>query len=132
MTSVAFDAVVVSAHDPDEGLFLVGFSDSPVDPSRYLLLQRSLDPHEQDCSLGHDTYHVEWCGQENSLYGGIEEFSLGDTVAHIRFAPHASGSLDGLSELAITFTLSAGDLNALQRGLEVIFAGSGCFVRANA
>lgn len=131
MISITFDALVVSGHDPDEGLFLVGFSDDPVEPSRYLLLQRSLAPDEQDVALGHDTYHVEWCGQEHSMYGGIEAFTLGASTARVRFSPEAAGIL-GLSELMITFDLPPEEREALGHGLEVIFSGSACLVRAGA
>ncbi|MBB5766444.1 MULTISPECIES: Imm10 family immunity protein [Xanthomonas] len=132
MASFAFDARVVSGHDPEEGLFFVGFSDDPLDPSRYLLLQRSLAPDDQDRALGHDTFHVEWCGQEHSCYEGIEEFELGTTAARIRFDSQATESLGGLSELVITFELLPEEFAALRQGLEVVFAGSGRLTRANA
>jgi hypothetical protein len=132
MAYIAFEAMVVSGHDPDEGLFLVGFSDNPTEPSRYLLLQRSLAPDEQDRELGQDTYHVEWCGQEYSMYGGIEEFLLGASVAKIRIAQDATEALGGLSELEITFHVGQEELEALWQGLQTIFAGSGRLSRADA
>ena len=132
MTSVAFDAMVVSGHDPDEGSVLVAFSDDPAEPSRYLLLQRSLHPGDQDRALGHDAYHIEWCGQEHSMYGGIEEFALGVSTARVRFSAKSVESLGGVSELIISFSLAPGELESLSQGLQVIFAGSGCFTQANA
>ena len=115
---MAFDARVVSGHDPDEGLFLVGFSDDPVDPSRYLLLQRTLEPDDQDRALGHDTYHVEWCEQGQGIYGGIEEFALVGGGANILFTPQAAGSLGGLTQLSITFELSLREFEALRATLK--------------
>ena len=132
MISAAFDASVTSGHDHDEALVLVAFSDDPVKPSRYLLLQRSLEPDDQDRALGHDTYHVEWCGQERSIYGGIEAFALSSAGANVRFAPEAADALGGLTELTLTFELSPGELEVLGRDLEALFAGSGCLIRANA
>ena len=132
MTSAAFDASVVSGHDPDEALLLIGFSDDPIQPSRYLLLQRSLELDDQDRSLGHDTYHVEWCGQDQSFFGGIEEFVLSSSGASIRFTPEAAVALSGLTEVTLALDLSAEEFAALSRDLETLFAGSGCFIRANA
>jgi hypothetical protein len=132
MSSIAFDAMVVSSHDPEEGLFLIGFADDPTNPSQYLLLQRSLEPTDQDRDLGQDTYYLEWCSQEQSVYGGIDDFSLSDSNARIRFAPQATNALGGLSELVISFSLSQNELEALDQGLQVVFSGSRCFSRANA
>ena len=124
--------MIVSVHDPDERTFLVGFYDDPAEPSRYLLLQRSLDPDDQDRTLGHDTYHIEWCGQEHSMYGGIEEFALGISTARVRFALPSVEALGGLSELMIRFSLPSAEFEALDQSLKVIFAGNSCFIRANA
>jgi hypothetical protein len=132
MISTAFDASVTSGHDYDEALVLVAFADDPVKPSRYLLLQRSLEPDDQDRALGHNTYHVEWCGQERSIYGGIEAFTLSGAGAHVRFAPEAAEALGGLTDLTITFELSPGEFAALGRDVEALFADSGCLIRANA
>ena len=132
MTTAAFDASVFSGHDPDEALVLIGFSDDAIQPTRYLLLQRSLEPDDQDRSLGHDTYHVEWCGEERSLYGGIEEFVLSSARATIRFTPEAAIALGGLTEVTLKLDLSPEEFAGLSRDLEELFAGSRCFVRANA
>ena len=132
MTHVAFDASVVSGHDPDEALILIGFCDDPASPSRYLLLQRSLELDDQDRSLGQDTYHVEWCGQGRSVYGGIEEFVLSSAGANIRFSAEAAEALGGLTELTLTFDLSPEEFTELSRDLEALFAGTDCCIRTNA
>jgi hypothetical protein len=132
MTSDAFEAVVASGYDPSEAVYVAAFADSPSDPSRYLLLQRTARPEEQDIALGHDTYHVEWCDQGRSTYGGIEAFFLGTGSAQMAFTPHAATELGGLEELSVTFTLSAEEHEALRQALEAIFAGTGRLAVAGA
>lgn len=132
MTVISFDAQAVSGRDPHAGLLLVGFYDDPISPSRYLLLQRSVEPDDQDKTLGHDTYHVEWCEQGQSIYGGIEEFILAADTARVRFTLQAARVLGSLTELTIKIKLLPGEFEALSGDLKVIFAGTGCDVRANA
>ncbi|ARS48179.1 hypothetical protein PSMEN_07180 [Ectopseudomonas mendocina] len=132
MTSDAFEAAVASAYDPSETLYVVAFADSPSDPSRYLLLQRTSQPEEQDVTLGQNTYHVEWCGQERSTYGGIEAFFLGTSSAQVVFTPQAAAALGDLEELSVTFMLSAEEYEALRQALEGIFAGTGRLAVAGA
>jgi hypothetical protein len=132
MTSDAFEAMVASGYDPSEALYVVAFADSPSDPSRYLLLQRAAEPDEQDIALGHGTYHVEWCDQGRSTYGGIEAFFLSAASARVVFTPQAAAALDGLEDLSLSFTLAAEEYEALRQALEGIFAGTGRLAVAGA
>jgi hypothetical protein len=132
MTSDAFEAAVASGYDPSEALYVVAFADSPSDPSRYLLLQRSSEPDEQDIALGHDTYHIEWCDHGRSTYGGIEAFFLGAGSAQMIFTPQAGAALGGLEELSVSFRLSAEEYESLRQALEAIFAGTGRLAVARA
>lgn len=96
------------------------------------MLQRALEFDEQDVSLGMDTYHVEWCSQENSGYGGISQFLLNSDSAEIAFAPDAADALGGMRHLTIFFQVSPHEHLALRKALYLIFEGSDCFVVADA
>ncbi len=126
MSSFAFEAQSVAMAHPDGEFHLVGFADREFNTKTYLMLQRALDFDEQDVALGMDTYHVEWCGQENSGYGGITRFSLQSGCAEIEFTQDVAEALDGMQRLTITFRLTPFERLALKKALGHIFEGSDC------
>lgn len=131
MKSVAFEAKSIAVAHPEGEFHLVGFADHESDAENYFMLQRALEFDEQDASLGMDTYHIEWSGQENSGYGGISQFSLARDRAEIAFAPAGAGALGGLELLSISFQLTPSEHSALLKALVHIFEGSGCLVIAD-
>jgi len=132
MEPFAFEAKSVTVAHPDGECHLVGFADHEFNTKTYLMLQRALEFDEQDISLGMDTYHVEWCGQENSGYGGISQLLLNRGYAEITFARDAADALGGMGRLTISFQLTPSEHMALREALGHIFEGSGCFVVADA
>lgn len=132
MNSFAFEATSVAVEHPDGEFHLVGFADREFDTNIYLMLQRALEHDNQDVELGMDTYHVEWCDQENAGYGGISQFVLGRDGAQIMFTPDVAHALDGMERLSISFRLAPSEYFALREALGHIFEGSGCLVVADA
>lgn len=132
MGSFAFEAKSVASVHPDHECHLVGFADSHFNTTIYLMLQRAFEFDEQDVALGQDTYHLEWCGEEKSSYGGISRFLLGTDSADVAFFPDVAAALDGMDRLFIKFRLSPSEHGALRGALEQIFEGSGVFCVADA
>jgi hypothetical protein len=125
MAPFEFEATSVAVEHPDGECHLVGFADHAFDPTTYLLLQRALAFDAQDVALGMDTYHVEWCGQATSGYGGISQCLLRPGHAQIAFAPNALAALAGMELLTISFRLTPSEHLALREALGHIFEGSG-------
>ncbi|MDV2453156.1 Imm10 family immunity protein [Xanthomonas hortorum] len=115
----------------DDGFYLIGFSDCEVNAETYLTLQRALTFDEQDVAFGMDTYHVEWCSQERSSYGGISQFTLRPSSAEIAFSSSAARALGGMERLSISFQLTPFEQHALRDALGYIFGGDGCLVMAD-
>ncbi|CAN7562029.1 Imm10 family immunity protein [Pseudoxanthomonas sp. LjRoot143] len=132
MSSFAFEAKCMVTEQPDGEFHLVGFADQKFDTRFYLMLQRALDHDEQDRALGMDTYHVEWCDQGMSGYGGISRFLLSPTGVEVSFEPQAAVDLDGMEHLSISFQLSHSEFLVLREALGNIFVGSGCLIVAGA
>jgi len=132
MSTFAFEAKCVVVEQPNGELHLVGFADQKFDAGLYLMLQRSVEHDGQDRALGMDTFHVEWCGQEKSGYGGISRFELRPSGADVAFEPEATAELDGMEHLSISFHLSHEEFSALREALGHIFMGSGCLFVASA
>ena len=132
MSTFAFDAVCVAIDQPDGEFDLVGFADSAQDPESYLILQRALGFDEQGMSVGMDTYHVEWCDQQYSGYGGISRALLTPCSMEFAFDATGIGYLGGLEALKMSLRLQPGQFAELSRVLGRIFKASGCLFVADA
>ena len=124
-----FNASAIAVVDPDGLCFLVGFADDATHPHHYLMLQRAFedDVDDQDVELGHDTYHVEWCDQSCSLYGGIAHFVLHRDGAECKFSPEGTLALAGAVNVRIGFDLDEPEFRRLKQRLSDIFRGTTCF-----
>lgn len=60
----------------EEDVLTVGFADSENDPQSFLILQRAIEPDEQDKELGQDTYYVEIGDPGMAGYGGIDDVAI--------------------------------------------------------
>ncbi|WP_295923446.1 Imm10 family immunity protein [uncultured Xanthomonas sp.] len=132
MSSFVLQARSIAVEHPEGECHLVGFADQALDTTTYLLLQRAFSFDEQDVALRMDTYHVEWCGQETSGYGGVSQFLLSPGHARITFVPDSPVALAGLGILTIVFQLTPPEYLTLQAALRCIFAGSGCLLVTDA
>ena len=124
MTTFAFRATTVVTADPDAQCHLAGFADQRHDPKYYLTLTRAFEADAQDAKLGLNTYHVEWCSQKTSAYGGIARLTLKPEAAEISFEPRVAQVL-GLDHLTIAFRMEDHERIALRDSLSAIFASSG-------
>ncbi|GLX13852.1 hypothetical protein Pstr01_20910 [Pseudomonas straminea] len=126
MSSFAYEAKCVAMEQPDGYFHLVGFADQQFDTRFYLMLQRAFEHDEQDHALGMDTYHIEWCSQDKSRYGGISRFELSPNGADVTFEPQAAAALDDMDHLTISFHLNQNEFLALREALDHIFRDSDC------
>lgn len=133
MPAFSFTATCIATEDPEGFCHLAGFADRQHGTEHYLMLQRSFeeDEDEQDEELGMDTYHVEWCGQQNACYGGIARLVLQRDGVQITFKREAVEDMGGLEHLSIAFDLSASEYGALKAALADIFAGEDCLETAD-
>ena len=132
MTAFVFHASCIVHEHPDGECHLVGFADNKHGTELYLMLQRSYEDDEQDIKLGMNTYHVEWCDQGSSSYGGITRFTLKPNAAEVSFEASMAKALGGMDRLSISFQLQAGEQRALKEALSHIFSGSNCLEVADA
>jgi hypothetical protein len=126
MSSCEFSANCVVTKHPDGACHLVGFADAEFDTQLYLMLQRSFEDEQQDIQLGHDTYHVEWCDQGRSGYGGIDRFVLKRNFVEVIFSPDMAKTLGGLELLRIAIQMNGEARQALEAALSTVFRGSTC------
>ncbi|WP_426802941.1 Imm10 family immunity protein [Xanthomonas campestris] len=128
MNAFTFEAECVAVEQRDGEFLVVGFADNDLDTGTYLMLQRALEHDEQDSALGMDTFHVEWCGEENSRYGGISRFELRPNSAEVIFEQDSLKWENGLPHLTISFHLDSEEFLVLREALTRIFLGSDCLM----
>ncbi len=110
------DATYIGIED-DGYVFVLGFADDAFAPQKYVLLQRGLEPDEQDISLGMDKAHVEIEDQSRSGYGGIASVRYRDGTLFIALTPEGKAFLAVDDEIAITLSC---DEVMIARALEAL------------
>ncbi|UMR28898.1 Imm10 family immunity protein [Massilia sp. MB5] len=81
----------------------IGFLDEGEEPHKYVLLQKTLEPDEQDEALGMDVAHIEIEDQARSGYGGIASVAMDDGGLRIRLDEKGKKFLDVAGQLLIAF-----------------------------
>ncbi len=79
-----FDAKCITYRIQD-GIVIVAFADDALETTQYLLIQRTLNPEQEDVVLGHDKAYVELGSQQRSAYGAIASAQLADDVVQVNF-----------------------------------------------
>ncbi|WP_256077331.1 Imm10 family immunity protein [Massilia sp. YIM B04103] len=107
--------------EEDEYSLTIGFLDDGEEPHKYVLLQKTLEPDEQDEELGMDVAHIEIEDQARSGYGGIASIAVDDGGLCIRLNEKGKKFLDVAGQLLIAFESPAQKVElqaALQRMCE--------------
>jgi hypothetical protein len=114
--TVRFNAVEYRTLEED-GVLSVAFAG---EEDRYVLLQRSIFPSDQDVALGMDAPYLEVSDQASSGYGKI----LQCVLHHDRIVIRTDGSLP---DAEVAFAVDRQALSSLRTSLQRIFAGHECF-----
>ncbi len=87
----------------DDGFVLVlGFLDDEIKPEKQVLIQKTLEPDEQDKKLGMDKIHVQVETESRSGYGGIASIQYYDNELHIELTPNGEDFLRVDKKIVIT------------------------------
>ena len=117
--TVTFELNVVSVSEIDTTL-VIGFADSQVETTQYVLLQRSLDPENDD------GVYVERDGQQYSTYGTIHSCSLTRRQISFILTPPLAEALELPADFAIRFACPNDVYDRLRVALQRMFVGTGC------
>jgi hypothetical protein len=83
------------------GVALLGFADEQFNTKHYLLLQRTLEPDDQDRGLGQDRVHIEL--NDRSAYADVEEARLANGRLVLRLDPATAGQISGGETIEVAF-----------------------------
>ncbi len=90
----------------DDGSAMLGFADDEFNTTQYVLLQRDLEPSQQDLNLGHDKPHIEINDQRHSGYGGVVEAQLQGNRLVLKLDAQAAADMSINDIIEIAFCVS--------------------------
>lgn len=122
-----FDATAVSIDEQDEA-YIVGFADDEMEPTQYIILQRSIEDGEQDDELGFNTYFVEIGDPSVSGYGGISSVTLKQDQIELDIR-QPNDYADEVEQIVVRLQLPPEGREQLARQLELIFRDSDCVLK---
>lgn len=105
-----FNAPVISAKT-ENGVAILGFANDEVNTTQYLLLQRLLNPSQQDRALGLDRIHVQL--NERSEYGAVKEACLRVQSVVFQFDEATAAAVSNGEPVEITFNVNSAQLDSL-------------------
>lgn len=104
----------------EDGVALLGFADDEFHTTQYLLLQRTLEPDQQDRALGMDRVYIEWSEQSRSAYGHVEEARLRRDGITLRLDPATAAAVSNGERLEIVFDVTAPRLLEIAEQLRLL------------
>jgi len=112
-----FDADEVKIQE-ENGVLLVGFANGD---GKYLLLQRTLSPSQQDKELGQDQVHLELNDQRYSTYGGISGYTTYSNRLILEIVPEGAARIGSQATLEVSFNIPENELRMLNEKLKELF-----------
>lgn len=88
-TMLSFEARVGFA-DSIDGVQTVGFSEDDSGQGDYVIVQRSVDPDDQDKLLGHDKPNFQVSSDYASQYGGLLDYIVSNRRLVLSFDPNTT------------------------------------------
>jgi hypothetical protein len=108
--------------DPELDVIMVGFADDEYDTQEYVLLQRTLNPTDEDIEAGFDKIHITYNDEGRALYGGINKLRFTRNCIEITLVKEATEILNSQPVIEITFEQDKVDINEFQNHLLQLFS----------
>jgi hypothetical protein len=109
--------------DEIEGALVVGFADRRFDTSQYFMLQRSLDPDDDD------GVYLEHTDQSYGTYGEVSSCCLSSDRIEVTVDQVTAAKLETEAAFAVELACDQATWRRLKTGLERVFSGTGCLLR---
>ncbi|NEW04878.1 hypothetical protein GK047_02445 [Paenibacillus sp. SYP-B3998] len=108
--------------DEEIDVLMIGFADDEFDTQEYILLQKTLNPNEEDMEAGFDKVHITYNGESQSLYGGIKKFVVTRNRIEIILNEEASEILNSQAVIEINYDQDKTDINEFQNYFIQLFS----------
>lgn len=90
MNSVLHASFMYAQIVEENDVIMVGFADDEFDTQNYVLLQRTLNPSQEDVKSGFDKIHITYNEESQSLYDGILKFYFTENFIEITLNEEAT------------------------------------------
>lgn len=108
--------------DEEIDVLMIGFADDEFDTQEYILLQKTLNPSEEDFEAGFDKIHITYNDESQSLYDGILKFYFTRNRIEITLNEVASEILNCTSVIVINFDHEKVDIHGFHNHLLQMFS----------
>ncbi|MFC3746073.1 Imm10 family immunity protein [Paenibacillus sp. GCM10012306] len=108
--------------DEEIGVLMVGFADNEFDTQEYVLLQKTLNPSEDDVVAGFDKVHITYNDELQSLYGGITKCYFTRNQIEITLNEEATEILNSKPVIVIKYDQKNLDINQFHNYLLQLFS----------
>lgn len=121
--NITLNANFLYAHiDEEIDVVMVGFADDEFDTQEYILLQKTLNPNEDDIEAGFDKVHITYNDESQSLYGGITKFHFTRGYVEITLTEEATQILRSQPVIIIKYDHEKVDVNEFHNYLLQLFS----------
>jgi len=104
----------------EDGVAMLGFADDDFNTTQYLLLQRTLEPDQQDRGLGMDKVHIELNSQIRSAYGNVEEAQLRTRGVVFRLDPATAAKVSDGETIDVAIDMTASKMKEVAEQLRLL------------
>ena len=121
--NTTLNANFLYAHiDEEIDVLMVGFADDEFDTQEYVLLQKTLNPSEDDVESGFDKVHITYNNELQSLYGGITKCYFTCNHIVITLNEEATEILNSNPVIIIKYNQEKVDINQFHKYLLQLFS----------
>lgn len=114
--------------DEEIDALLIGFADDEFDTQEYVLLQKTLDPSEEDIRAGFDAVYITYSDESQSMYGGISKIHFTPNKTEITLNHDAAKRLNSSTLIEINYDSSKVNADEFHTYLLQMFAdGQGIY-----
>ncbi|GIW82863.1 MAG: hypothetical protein KatS3mg105_4670 [Gemmatales bacterium] len=114
-----FTATCVTCQTQDD-VAMLGFADDEFNTSQYVLLQKDLEPSQEDLELGHDRPYIEIDDQRYSRYGGVVKAQLKENQLVLKLDPQAAADMSVDDTIEISFRVPMERLKEISSQLRLL------------
>jgi len=114
-----FTANCVTCQTQDN-VAMLGFADDEFNTTQYVMLEKDLQPSQQDLQLGHDKPHIEIDDQRHSGYGGVVKAQLQESQLALKLDPQAAADMAVDDTIEIAFHVQKERLKEIGNQLRLL------------
>src|SRR5216110_3447359 len=127
---IRFHAPIVDISEVEGVTRIILSVDKNLEAERYLMIQRQIEPSDEEVRSGMNDVYIETCGQGWSWYGHIESFKLFPGRIEVELDAAAASEIGEEGSVQVSFELPTERYVALRAALRRAFDGRSYYSEA--